>query len=173
MTLPASPAAPATEPAPTEPSPTEPAEPTNEPTEPKPTETVEFWKQKAREQEKRAKENATAAQRLKDLEDSQKTEAEKAAERLAAAEATVATVPRMVADGLRAHLVALHQIPAEDAELFLTAGDPELLLKQIDRLVGRAKEAKKPGNHVPREGGNPPAHENDEVATARALFGGG
>ena len=38
-------------------------------TEPKPTETVEFWKAKAREQEKRAKDNAAAATRLAEIED--------------------------------------------------------------------------------------------------------
>lgn len=56
-----------------------------EPT-PKPTETVDFWKSKAREQEKRAKENADAAKRLADIEESQKTEEQKAAERIRVAE---------------------------------------------------------------------------------------
>ena len=49
--------------------------------EPKPTETVDFWKQKAREQEKRAKENAAAAKRLAEVEESQKSEAERLADR--------------------------------------------------------------------------------------------
>jgi hypothetical protein len=55
-------------------------------TESKPTETVDFWKQKAREQEKRAKENATAAQRLKEIEDAQKSAEERATEALTNAE---------------------------------------------------------------------------------------
>lgn len=59
-------------------------EPAPEPTaEPKPTETVEFWKQKAREQENRAKSNADAARKLKEIEDRDLTElqrAQKAAE---------------------------------------------------------------------------------------------
>ena len=50
---------------------------------PKPTETVEFWKQKAREQEKRAKDNASAAQRLAEIEESNKSAEQKATERLA------------------------------------------------------------------------------------------
>lgn len=52
----------------------------------KPTETVEFWKQKAREQETRAKANSTAAERLKEIEDAQKSAEERAAEALTAAE---------------------------------------------------------------------------------------
>lgn len=53
---------------------------------PKPTETVDFWKQKAREQEKRAKDNADAASELAKIKAASQTEAEKQAERLAAAE---------------------------------------------------------------------------------------
>lgn len=56
----------------------DPAEPLEQPKPtPKPTETVDFWKGKAREQEKRAKENADAAKRLAELEGTSK---EKAAE---------------------------------------------------------------------------------------------
>lgn len=47
---------------------------------PKPTETVEFWKQKAREQEKRAKDNAEAAQKLQQYEDRDKTETQRLGE---------------------------------------------------------------------------------------------
>ena len=53
---------------------------------PKPTETVEFWKQKAREQEARAKANAEAARKLAEFEDRDKTEAQRLAERAEAAE---------------------------------------------------------------------------------------
>ncbi len=44
------------------------------------------WKAKAREWEKRAKENSTAAQRLAELEETQKTETQKAADRADKAE---------------------------------------------------------------------------------------
>lgn len=52
----------------------------------KPTETVEFWKSKAREQEKRAKENADAATKLAAIEESQKSEQQKLVERAETAE---------------------------------------------------------------------------------------
>lgn len=138
----------------------------------KPTETVEFWKQKAREQEKRAKDNATAAKRLAELEEANKSEAEKAADRIAKAEAEAATVPSKVADALKTHLVALHGIDEEDAELFLTATEPELLLKQVTRLLGQSDKRKK--NHVPREGATPPQPgQSEEAAFVRDLFGTG
>ncbi|OBA62193.1 hypothetical protein A5780_19230 [Nocardia sp. 852002-20019_SCH5090214] len=137
----------------------------------KPTETVDFWKTKAREQERRAKENAAAAKELAEIKDAQKSDAEKAADRIAKAEAESASVPTKVADALRTHLVALHGIDAEDAELFLTATDPDLLLKQVERLVGQSDKRKKQ-NHVPREGQNQAPAENDMHAFARELFGG-
>jgi predicted phage tail protein len=144
--------------------------------EPKPSETVDFWKQKAREQEKRAKDNADAAKRLADLEDAQKSETEKAADRIAKAEAEVASVPGKVSEALRTHLIALHKISDEDAELFLTASEPELLLKQVDRLVARdataTEERRRRGNHVPGEGSTerPTADPGPGLARLRAAY---
>lgn len=114
----------------------------------KPTETVDFWKAKAREQEKRAKDNAAAAKRLAELEDAQKSDAEKVADRIAAAEAEAAAVPGKVAEALRAHLIEIHQISDEDAELFLTGTDPALLRKQVARLVQQQQQA--PASRTPR-----------------------
>ena len=121
---------------------------------PEPTETVEHWREKARLQEKRAKENAAAAKRLQEIEDQQKTEAERTADRLKKADEEIASVPAKVASALREHLVEMHQIAAEDAELFLTATDPELLLKQVSRLVGQSAPKQK-ANLVPNEGKTP------------------
>lgn len=138
---------------------------------PKPSETVDFWKKKAREQEKRAKENATAAKRLADLEDAQKSESEKAADRIAKAESEAATVPSKVADALRGHLVELHGINSDDAELFLTAEEPELLLKQVKRLVEQS-DSNKSGTRVPREGRTPnPTPPDDRREFADFLTG--
>jgi hypothetical protein len=143
-----------------------------EPQQPKPTETVEFWKQKAREQEKRAKDNADAAKRLAEIEDAQKSEAERTADRIAKAEAEVASMPAKVAEALRGHLVALHEIEPDDAELFLTATDPDLLLKQVSRLLARSDERKKNGNRVPREGSTTPPVDSEDARFARELFAG-
>lgn len=53
---------------------------------PKPAETVDFWKAKAREQEKRAKENAVKAAEFDRVTDAQKSEQQKLIERAEAAE---------------------------------------------------------------------------------------
>ena len=133
-----------------------------------PAETVDHWREIARKQEKRAKENAAAAQRLAELEDAQKSESEKVADRIAKAEAEVASVPTKVADALRQHLVALHEIDEDDAELFLTANDPELLLKQVTRLVGQSD---KRTNRAPREGATPQPKADERAAFADYLTG--
>jgi hypothetical protein len=136
-------------------------------TDPKPTETVDFWKTKAREQEKRAKENATAAKRLAEIEESQKTEAQKSADRIKALEDQVATAER---DALRFKVASKYGIGDEDTDLFLTASDEETLQKQAERLVGRQAEQKKQGNRVPSEGTNPQAKPDEMRDFARQLF---
>lgn len=135
-------------------------------TETKPTETVEFWKQKAREQEKRAKDNAAAAKKLAELEDAQKSQSEKDADRISKAEAEAASVPQKVAEALKSHLVGLHKISDEDAELFLTATDPDLLLKQVGRLV-----AQTPQNPLPNpQQGNPSQARGGTLSAGRERF---
>lgn len=111
------------------------------------------------------------AARLSEIEEAQKSEAEKTADRIAKAEAEAATVPAKVADALKAHLVALHEISEEDAELFLTASDPEVLLKQVTRLVGQTTKRKNT-NRVPTEGTTTESSNTDEATFARDLFGG-
>lgn len=98
-------------------------EPAGEPNDqdPKPTDTVEFWKAKSREQEKRAKENADAARKLKTIEDAAKSETEKLSERLTVAEKR-----------------------ANDAELSAlrleVASSKGLNVSQARRLVGATKD---------------------------------
>jgi hypothetical protein len=129
-----------------------------------------------REQAKFAdyKELKAKAGELDKLTESSKTEIEKAIDRAAAAEAEVAAVPAKVSEALKEHLVALHSINEEDAELFLTATEPDLLLKQVERLMGRASEEqqtrKQRGLKVPAEGSNPTAAEDETREFARALF---
>lgn len=113
------------------------------------------------------------AQRFDELEEQNKGEITKANDRVAAAEAEVAKLPNKVAETLRTHLIELHQISTDDAELFLTATDPELLTKQVNRLIGRAADALPGDNTAPNEGGNPTATPGDEHEAVKTLFGGG
>ena len=122
------------------------------------------------EQKKAIKELKARTARLDEIEDAQKSESEKVADRIAKAEAEVASVPAKVADALREHLVALHEIDKDDAELFLTATEPDLLLKQVTRLVGQS--GKRKTNTVPREGQTTTSTSGDDEIRefARGLF---
>ena len=106
-------------------------------------------------QKEAIKELRGKAQRLDEIEEANKSEIEKAQDRAAKAEAKAAEVPTLVTQALREHLVALHEIDKDDAELFLTANEPELLLKQVTRLMGQADKRKKQNNVSPREGKTP------------------
>lgn len=105
------------------------------------------------------KELKAKALRLDEIEEAQKTQAEKDAERITKAEAEAQAVPSRVASALKEHLVAIHKIADEDAELFLTADEPELLLKQVTRLLEQSDKQSK-SNYVPREGTNGRAKPN-------------
>lgn len=137
---------------------------------PKPSETVDFWKQKAREQEKRAKENADAAKRLAEIEQSQKSEAEKTADRIKQLESEAESARR---EALRFKVASEFGIASERAELLLTGSDEETMRRQAEALKGEADERKKTGNFVPREGNNPKSDRNDDASFARQLLGSG
>ena len=127
------------------------------------------WKSKAREWERRAKENSSAAARLAELEESQKSETQKLADAKAAAERAA---DEARADALRWRTAAKHGISDEDAELFLTGTDEATLTKQAERLADRVADRKKNGNHVPREGATQAQPGADPVRDfARQLFG--
>jgi hypothetical protein len=136
---------------------------------PKPTETVDYWKQRSRENEKQAKANADAAKRLAEIEEAQKTEAQKAADRLAAAEKEAANAR---SEAMRLRIASKFGIGDEDADLFLTGADEATLTRQAERLAGRDAEKKKSGNHVPREGSNSSTVTNDFSEFREALFNG-
>src|SRR5687768_1731655 len=96
-----------------------------------------------------AKANADAAKRLAEYEDAQKSEAQKAADRIAQLEQETTAAKR---DALRFKVASKFGIGDEDADLFLTGSDEETLTKQAERLAARTDERKKTGNQVPREG---------------------
>ena len=115
-----------------------------------------------------AKANAKAAEQLAAIEEANKTEAQKAADQLAAAQSDA---EQARAEALRFRIASKFQVSDEDADLFLTGTDEETLTRQAQRLTGMAEERKKNGNHVPREGGNPPAADSEDRAAVRAIFG--
>jgi multidrug efflux pump subunit AcrA (membrane-fusion protein) len=96
----------------------------------KPTETVDFWKSKAREQEARAKSNADAARRLAEIEDAQKTEQQRLADRQAQIERERDDAR---AEGLRYKAAATHGI-GEDYFDLLGSGDAESISARAERV---------------------------------------
>ena len=97
--------------------------------EPKPTETVDFWKSKAREQEKRAKDNAAAAKRLAELEDASKSEQERAAERVTAAEQRAAELESRYAGLIKRQAIS---DAATDAQAVSVNAVVALVADQVD-----------------------------------------
>lgn len=89
----------------------------------KPTDTVEFWKQKAREQETRAKANATAAEKLAAFEDRDKTEAQRLTDRADAAEKRAT---ELEARALRLEVAAEQGLNAAQAKRLVGATREEL-----------------------------------------------
>lgn len=133
----------------------------------KPTDTVDFWKAKAREQEKRAKANADAAQRLAELEDANKSEQQKLAE---AAQQAQADAAQARAEALRYRVATKFGIADEEAELFLTGTDEDTLTRQGEALAELKKSTVKPpaGVYVPQSGHQPapPALNSDDLEQA-------
>jgi len=116
-----------------------------------------------------ARANAEAARRLSEIEQSQKSDQQKADDRIKDLEAKFAAAE---ARALRAEIANAHGISAEDRDLFLTGTDEETLTAQAKRLSERESSRKKQGNRVPQEGRNPSAPPSEERAAVRSLFGG-
>lgn len=138
----------------------------------KPTETVEFWRSKAREQEKRAKANAEAATRLAEIEDSQKSEAERATEAIAK-ERQRADEAQREATSLR--IATEHRLDTADAALLAKLPDEEAMTALAERLAADRAEAANPqqprvGYGIDHSGTQttPPPSRDD---AARSFFG--
>ncbi|MEU1761680.1 hypothetical protein [Micromonospora sp. NPDC005652] len=127
------------------------------------------WKAKARDWERKAKANASAAQRLVEIEEANKSEAEKAAERLAKAEKAAQEAE---ARALRREIALEHKLTKDDAALLDAVTDEDAMRLLATRLGQQAEDRKKTANHVPREGSNPAATSSSDANFARDLLGG-
>jgi hypothetical protein len=109
------------------------------------------------------------AAKLDEIEQANRTEADKAADRLAKLEERATKAER---DALRSRIQARHAISDEDAELFLTGADEETLTKQAERLAARNEDAGKsrPPKPDPNQG-KPSASAGDPSAEFAAFIG--
>lgn len=110
-------------------------------------------------------------EKFADYDDLKQAAGEKATleEKLTAANEAVDGLPSKVSDSLREHLVALHDVDEETADLFLTASEPERLLKQMSALLKQRRPQR--SNHVPNEGSNPRPEPDERRAFADFLVG--
>lgn len=98
---------------------------------------AEKWKKLSRENESRAKQNATAATRLAEIEEAQKSAEQKAEERTRAAESNAASA---VAEAARLRVALEKGLPA-DLVNRLVGSTPEELAEDADRLMALLKPA--------------------------------
>ncbi len=127
---------------------------------------VDKWKALAQKHEKRAKDNAAAADQLDKLESASKTDAERIAKLEEAVE-------KAGAETLRLRIAAKHKISDEDADLFLTGTDADKLEEQAKRLADHRAKQKKNSTVVTGEGTNnqTTVTDTEEREFARQVFG--
>lgn len=101
------------------------------------------------------------AARLDEIEEANKTEQQKLAERLAEAEKSA---EQARTEALRFKIASKFGVTDEDADLFLTGSDEETLTKQAERLAARNEEAGKP--RAPKPDPNQGRHTSGTASTA-------
>lgn len=111
------------------------------------------------------------AARLDEIEQANKSEAEKAAERLAKAERTAKEAE---ARALRREVALEHKLSKDDAALLDSITDEDAMRRLAERLALGAEDRAKKSNYVPREGANTTNKAaSDEREFVRELFASG
>jgi len=123
------------------------------------------WKSEARKWEQRAKENSNAAQRLAEIEEANKSEAQKAADREAAATQRAVEAEARAA---RRDVALEHGLSKDDAALLDNLTDEEAMKALAVRLASASERGKT--NRVPGEGANPKSKEDPMQEFTRRLF---
>lgn len=111
------------------------------------------------------------AAKLDEIENANRTEAEKATAKITELETQLNT---MRVESTRLRIAAEHGITdADDIRLFLTGSDEDTLTAQAKRLADRDADRKKRGNQSSREGTTPRVTADEERTAVRSLFGSG
>jgi hypothetical protein len=113
------------------------------------------WKAEARKWEARAKENSGAASKLAEIEEANKSEAQRLQEQLASLQERAAAAER---DKARLSVIAKHGIPAEYQELVHGADDEalEASASKVKALITTTAQPQQSASFViPDEGGSP------------------
>lgn len=119
------------------------------------------------EQKRAIRDLKARAAKLDEIEEAQRTDAEKAADRLAKAEQRAAEAEARV---LRREVALEHRLSAEDAELLDALTDEDAMRRLASRLAAANEDKRKQGNHVPSEGagkgGESPALNSNSLENA-------
>ena len=134
---------------------TEPATPQDTPNDVPAQETD--WQAEARKWEKRAKENKSAADKLAEIEESKKTEIQKAMERAEQAEQRINELER---EKTRLSVIATHGIPEDYQDLIKGDSEEELAasaekVKSLIEYAAQKQGAEQASYVIPSEGGSP------------------
>lgn len=117
------------------------------------------------------------AKRLDQIEEANKTELQRQADRLAASEKSKAEAQR---EALRLRVATRHGVTEEDMDLFLTGDDEDTLTRQAERLATREADRQQAeadaeaerlrnGTHVPGEGHGVTKHTDTDAEALRTL----
>lgn len=126
------------------------------------------WKAKAREWEKRAKDNKSAADELAQLREQQKTAEQKAADREKAAIERAAIAE---AKAVRREVALDFGLSKDDASLLDDLTDEDAMKRLAKRLADRDTKDKRKTNRVPGEGTQTPPPSDDRREFIRRLTG--
>ena len=115
------------------------------------------WQAEARKWEKRAKENKSAADKLAEIEESKKTEIQKAMERAEQAEQRINELER---EKTRLSVIATHGIPEDYQDLIKGDSEEELAasaekVKSLIESAAQKQGAEQASYVIPAEGGSP------------------
>jgi hypothetical protein len=133
----------------------------------KPTETVDYWKQRARQNEQQAKANAEAAKRLKEIEDRDLSELQKAQrdrEEIAAENA------RLKSESARNRVALAKGLPAEIAATLNGSTEDELAAHADALLAWRSNVPPTTPRPDPGQGPRPTTPESDAEQEYRLFF---
>lgn len=147
--------------------PQQPSQAATEPAEPKPTETVDYWKQRARQNEAQAKANADAAKRLKEIEDRDLSELQKAQRDRDELAAKYADLER---NALRSTVALAKGLPPEVAAILSGSTEDELTAHADALLAWKGAQAPSAPRPDPSQGPRPSSPELDEDAAYKQFY---
>lgn len=136
-------------------------EPPPEATEPKPTETVDYWKRMSRQNEQRARDNAEAARKLKEIEDRDLSELQKAQRDRDELAAKYADLER---NALRSTVALAKGLPPEVAAILSGSSEDELNAHADALLAWRGATPPPTPRPDPGQGPRPSTPQAEEEA---------